>query len=124
MYTVEWSVELCMNGDTTIHQQGMVSDNIMLLFVSFHFVFMKRLNRPMDHLSICFILNHSDRMEEKRWCLNQMIVVGLLTCKESGLFFKSMSSQNFSRFGHHFRRLALLNSNHTTNAILTPESVK
>ena len=31
MYTVEWSVELRMNGDTTNHQQGTVCDNITLL---------------------------------------------------------------------------------------------
>ena len=42
---------------------------------------------------------------------------GLSTCKESGLFIKSMSSQNFSSFGHHFRRLAHLNSNHTTDVV-------
>ena len=40
---------------------------------------------------------------------------GLPTCKESGLFLKSMSSQNISSFGHHFRRLAPLNSNHITD---------
>ena len=38
---------------------------------------------------------------------------GLSTCKESGLFLKSMSSQNISSFGHHFRRLATLSYNHT-----------
>ena len=37
------------------------------------------------------------------------------TCKESGLFLKSMSLQNISSFGHHFRRLATLNSNHITD---------
>ena len=40
---------------------------------------------------------------------------GLPTCKESGLFLKSMSSQNISSFGYHFRRLASLSSNHTTD---------
>ena len=37
---------------------------------------------------------------------------GLSTCKESGPFLKSMSSQNFSSFGHHCRRLALQNSHY------------
>ena len=38
----------------------------------------------------------------------------LLTCKEFGLFLKSMSQKNFSSFGYYFRRLATLNSKHTT----------
>ena len=37
------------------------------------------------------------------------------TCKESGLFLKSMSSQNSSSFGQHFRRLASPSSNHITD---------
>ena len=36
----------------------------------------------------------------------------LLTCKEIGLFFKSMSLKNVSSFGHYFRRLATLNLNY------------
>ena len=45
---------------------------------------------------------------------------GLSTFKESGLFLKSMSSQNISSFGHHFRRLATLSSNHTTDGKRPP----
>ena len=41
----------------------------------------------------------------------------LLTCKEVGLFLKSMSLKNFSSFGLYFRRLATLNSNHITRVI-------
>ena len=36
----------------------------------------------------------------------------LLTCKEIGLFLKSMSLKNISSFGQYFRRLDSLNSNH------------
>ena len=38
----------------------------------------------------------------------------LLTCKEIGLFLKSMSQKNISSFGQYFKRLASLNSNHLT----------
>ena len=44
--------------------------------------------------------------------------VWTVTCKGFGLFLKSMSSQNFSSCEHHFRRLALLNTNHITDVIL------
>ena len=41
----------------------------------------------------------------------------LLTCKEIGLFIKSMFPKNFSSFGLYFRRLATLNSSHNTGVI-------
>ena len=44
----------------------------------------------------------------------------LLTCKEIGLFLKSMSQKNISSFGQYFRRLATLNCNHMTGAIQPP----
>ena len=52
----------------------------------------------------------------------------LLTCKEIGLFLKSMSQKNFSSFGQYFRRLATLNFNHMTgvpqpHALFTSDQV-
>ena len=38
----------------------------------------------------------------------------LLTCKEIGIFLKSMSLKNISSFALYFRRLATLNSYHIT----------
>ena len=44
----------------------------------------------------------------------------LLTCKEFGLFPKSMSQKNFSSFSLYFRRLATLNCNHITGVPQLP----
>ena len=41
----------------------------------------------------------------------------LLTCKEIGLFLKSMPQKNFKSFGQYIRGLATLNCNHTTGEI-------
>ena len=44
----------------------------------------------------------------------------LLTCKEIGLFLKSMSPKNISSFALYFRRLSTLNSNHMSGVIQPP----
>ena len=44
----------------------------------------------------------------------------LLTCKEIGLFLKSMSQKNFSSFGQDFWGLATLNCNHMSGVTQQP----